>query len=64
LNLSTNCILYVDLSKFVNNGIDKRNVAMLVVRATHFVGNSHDLLAKRSKSAPKTGRNITVLRIG
>jgi hypothetical protein len=52
------------LSKFVNNGTDRRNVAMLVPRAIHFVSISHDLLFRRMRMAPKTGRNITVLRIG
>jgi hypothetical protein len=52
------------LSNIVNKGIDKKNVAMLVPRAIHLESDSHDLLFRRMIRAPRTGRNITVLRIG
>jgi hypothetical protein len=52
------------LSKLANNGNERMNVAVLNIRATHFIINSLDLLIRRRKRAPTTGRNIIVLRIG
>jgi hypothetical protein len=64
LYFSANCILWVVLSKCVNNGKDMKNVAMLVISAIHFVSDSQDLLVIRIRRAPKIGRNMTVLRMG
>ncbi len=60
--ISTNCILYVVLSKSLYMGSETKNVATVVRSASHLI--TLLFLMRRIKTAPARGRNVVTVKTG